>query len=166
MQPRGQCFRAAERLEAWPLCAPYGCAASVRRLAEDPAEFERRLALFDRVFIPGNEEEKAFVRALLPDQIAKAMVPSHLLAAALDGGSLGDNAGHRLAFDRMGQRTTRSVTGRILLHAMAGRFATLAEAPDQRPRTHIANFGQPRLQLVTLDLQNFESRRMGHGVHL
>jgi hypothetical protein len=38
--------------------------ASVTRLGEDPAEFERHLALFDRMFIPGNEEEKAIVRGL------------------------------------------------------------------------------------------------------
>ncbi len=37
---------------------------SVTRLGEDPAEFERHLALFDRIFIPGNEEEKAIVRGL------------------------------------------------------------------------------------------------------
>jgi len=39
-------------------------AASVAWLGEDPAEFERHLALFDRMFIPGNEEEKAIVRGL------------------------------------------------------------------------------------------------------
>ena len=37
---------------------------SVTRLGEDPAEFQRHLALFDRIFIPGNEEEKAIVRGL------------------------------------------------------------------------------------------------------
>ncbi len=37
---------------------------SVAWLGEDPAEFERHLALFDRIFIPGDEEEKAIVRGL------------------------------------------------------------------------------------------------------
>jgi hypothetical protein len=84
-------------------------------------------------------------------------------ARVLDGHSLGDNASHGFAFDRMGSRITRSVTGRIPLRTMAGRLATLAEAPDQGPGTHIANFYQPRLQLVTLELQNFELRRVRHG---
>ena len=105
-------------------------------------------------------------RDQLPDQIAKALVLRDLLAGALDGSSLGNNAGHRLAGDRMGQRITRSVTGRILLRAMAGRLATLAETLDQRPRTHLANLHQPRLQLVALDLQNIESRSVGHEIHL
>jgi hypothetical protein len=41
-------------------------------------------------------------RDQLPHQIAKAMVLGNLLAGVLDGHSLGDNASHRLAVDRMG----------------------------------------------------------------
>jgi len=57
---------AAVRLNALKhgLFARSTVAASVARLGEDPAEFERHLALFDRIFIPGNEEEKAIVRGL------------------------------------------------------------------------------------------------------
>ena len=57
---------AAARLNALKhgLFARSTVAASVARLGEDPAEFERHLALFDRIFIPGNEEEKAIVRGL------------------------------------------------------------------------------------------------------
>jgi hypothetical protein len=38
----------------------------------------------------------------LPHQIAKAMIFGDLLAGVLDGHSLGNNASHRLAVDRMG----------------------------------------------------------------
>jgi len=57
---------AAARLNALKhgLFARRTVAASVTWLGEDPAEFERHLALFDRIFIPGNEEEKAIVRGL------------------------------------------------------------------------------------------------------
>ena len=103
-------------------------------------------------------------RDQLPHQIAKTTVLGDLLAGVLDGHSLGDNASHRFAFDRMGQRITRSVTGRILLRTMAGRLATLAETLDQRPRTHIANFYQPCLQLLTLHLQNLKLRRVDMGI--
>jgi hypothetical protein len=57
---------AAARLNALKhgLFARRTVADSVTWLGEDPAEFERHLALFDRIFIPGNEEEKAIVRGL------------------------------------------------------------------------------------------------------
>jgi hypothetical protein len=57
---------AAARLNALKhgLFARRTVADSVTWLGEDPAEFERHLALFDRIFIPGNEEEKAVVRGL------------------------------------------------------------------------------------------------------
>jgi hypothetical protein len=41
-------------------------------------------------------------RDQLPYQIAKALVLGDLLAGVLDGHSLGDNASHRLAVDRVG----------------------------------------------------------------
>jgi hypothetical protein len=85
----------------------------------------------------------------------------HLLG--VDGHSLGDNARHRLAVDGMGQRVARSVIGRSALGTMTRGLATRAKPLDQRPRTPITNGDQPRLQRVTLELQDFDLRGVRPG---
>jgi hypothetical protein len=75
----------------------------------------------------------------LLNELTEAVVFLQLLAGLLHGGSGWDDAGHRFARHRMGQRITRAMALGSFLSTATGGFTAFAKARHQGTGTHFPN---------------------------